>query len=545
MKKTIQINIGGSVFFIDEDAYQTLATYLETIKQYLANNEDRDEIINDIELRIAELLLEKRASETHAISLHHIEEIIEIMGQPEDYQMDDDEEQEFSTRGTKKFFRDLDDRFVGGVSSGLAHYVGMDPVWMRLIWVLLVLAGFGSPILVYIILWIIVPGARTTSEKLQMKGEPVNLSNIEKTLKKEYENVAERVKEVDVKGKAQTLKKKSAGFFDWLLNAGKVAVRVILFVIGILLLIVSFVAIFGIVLSFIMPRFTSIPFVNEVNLESNLYWVFHTAFGLSLLIPFVFLFILSLFVINPKMNPVGKLTKTGLFLVWVIAVATAIFAYYNMQLENKHTGRSLQHIELPIIANDTLALKVKQHPTLSHIRERGRYLIQKDNQGKDFIYGYNFSVTIKPTNESSPSLVIKKSAKGRDLKTATNLSEKIDYTFQIEENEVILNDYFFLYGMKQNHNAMINVIVNLPDKMIFTIDSDASKRIRKNHRNDRLVPEEYLQMSNNAIICVSCPEKLEVLDKTNPTSDWEDRVEKAIEDAFENTVDNTIIKINY
>src|SRR5699024_11259968 len=110
----------------------------------------------------------------------------------------------------------------------------------------------------------------------------------------------------------------------------------------------------------------------------------------------VFLFILSLFVINPKMNPVGKLTKTGLFLVWVIAVATAIFAYYNMQLENKHTGRSLQHIELPIIANDTLALKVKQHPTLSHIRERGRYLIQKDNQGKDFIYGYNFSVTIKP-----------------------------------------------------------------------------------------------------------------------------------------------------
>src|SRR5699024_11986454 len=101
------------------------------------------------------------------------------MGQPEDYQMDDDEEQEFSTRGTKKFFRDLDDRFVGGVSSGLAHYVGMDPVWMRLIWVLLVLAGFERPILVYIILWIIVQVARTTSEKLQMKEEPVNLSNIE------------------------------------------------------------------------------------------------------------------------------------------------------------------------------------------------------------------------------------------------------------------------------------------------------------------------------------------------------------------------------
>src|SRR5699024_6423648 len=159
----------------------------------------------------------------HAISLHHIEEIIEIMGQPEDYRMENDEEQEFATRTTKKFFRDLDDRFVGGVSSGLAHYFGMDPVWMRLLWVLLVLAGFGSPVLVYIILWIIVPGARTTSEKLQMKGEPVNLSNIEKTLKKEYENVAQKVKDADIKGKTQSFKKKSARFFDWLLKVGKVA----------------------------------------------------------------------------------------------------------------------------------------------------------------------------------------------------------------------------------------------------------------------------------------------------------------------------------
>src|SRR5690554_2369223 len=161
MKKTIQINIGGSVFFIDEDAYRTLSRYLEAIKQYLANNEDRDEIIKDIELRIAELLIEKRASETHAVSLHHIEEIIEVMGQPEDYRMDDDEEHVYAKKSSKKFFRDLDDRFVGGVSAGLAHYIGMDPVWMRLLWVLLVLAGAGSPIIVYIILWIIVPGART------------------------------------------------------------------------------------------------------------------------------------------------------------------------------------------------------------------------------------------------------------------------------------------------------------------------------------------------------------------------------------------------
>lgn len=539
MKKTIQINIGGSVFFIDEDAFQTLANYLEAIKQYLAKNEDRDEIIKDIELRIAELLIEKRISETHAISMHHIEEIIEVMGQPEDYRMDDDEEPVYTKKSSKKFFRDLDDRFIGGVSAGLAHYIGMDPVWMRLIWVLLVLAGFGSPILVYIILWIIVPGARTTSEKLQMKGEPVNLSNIEKTLKKEYDNVAQKVKDADIKGKTQSLKKKSARFFDWLLKVGKIAVRVILFTIGVVLLIVSFVSIFGIVLSFILPGVTTMPFIEDVNFASNLYWVFHIAFGLSLIIPFVFLFILSLYVINPKMNQVGKLTKTSLFLVWILAVATAIFVYYNMQLENKYTGRSLQHSELPLIATDTLRLKVKQHPTLSHIRERGKYLIQKDSLGKDFVYGYNFLITIKPTNESEPSLVIKKSANGSDLETATNLAEKIDYAYQIEENKLILNDYFFLYGMKQNHNAMINVYLNLPEGMLFTIDSDASKKIKKNHRNDRLVPDEYLQLSNDAVICVSCPVEQKILKEIEPSTDWEERVDKA----FEEVIEKTIIRI--
>lgn len=530
MKKTIQINIAGSVFFIDEDAYQSLANYLEAIKQYLANNEDRDEIMKDIELRIAELLIEKRASETRAISLNHIDEVIETMGQPEDYRMDDEEEEQvFSKSSNKKLFRDRNDRFIGGVASGLAHYIGMDPVWMRLIWILIVLAGVGSPILVYIILWILVPEARTTSEKLRMKGEPVNLSNIEKSLKKEYENVAQKVKDADIKGKTQSLKKKSAGFFDWLLKVGKVAVRVILFTIGVLLLLVSFVAIFGLVLSFLIPGITSLPNLDKVNVDSNLYWLFRVAFGLSLIIPFVFLFILSLYVINPKMRSVGKFTKTSLFLVWIIAVATAVYSYYNMQLATKYTGRYLQNVELPISKKDTLILKAKPHPTLSHVRERGYYIPQKDSLGNDYVYGYNFGLTIKPTNEEHASLVIKKSAKASDLDKASNLAEEIIYSYELKDNVLLLEDYFFFYGMKQNNNPEIRIYLNLPRGMVFTLDNNLARKSAKNHRNDRMVPEEYLQVTSDAIICVSCPIEQETPKETKPTSDWEQRVEKAFE----------------
>src|SRR5690625_7387887 len=115
------------------------------------------------------------------------------------------------------------------------------------------------------------------------------------------------------------------------------------------------------------------------------------------------------------------------------------------------------------------------------------------------------------------------------MKINKNLSEKIDYVYQIEENELILDDYFFLYGMKQDHNAMINVYVNLPEGMVFTIDSDASKKIRKNHRNDRLVSDEFLQISNGTIICVRCPEEQETPKETKQKTNREERAERDIE----------------
>lgn len=539
MKKTIQINIGGSVFFIDEDAYQSLASYLDAIKQYLANNEDREEIMKDIELRIAELLIEKRASDTHAISLYHIEEIIATMGQPEDYRMDDEEEEErvYSRNATKKLFRDTNDRFIGGVASGLAHFIGMDPVWMRLIWVLIALAGVGSPILVYIILWILIPEARTTSEKLRMKGEPVNLSNIERSLKKEYENVAQKVKDADIKGKTQSLKKKSAGFFDWLLEAVKTIGRVFLFFIGIVLLLVSFIVITTFIVLLFIPGYGLInsdlnfysTLYDGVDLGTSQYWIWKTASHLSLIIPFVFLFILSLFAINPKMKPVGKPTKTGLLLLWIIAISVTGYFYYNAKMAKKYTGRSLQHIELPMSTKDTLNIRSKQHPTLSHVQGRENYILQKDSLGAHYVYGSNFSVNIKPTDEEKPSMVIEKSSKSNSEDKASNLAKNIEYTYHLDNNVLQLEDHFFLYNSKQNNHAAIRIYLNLPREMVFTMDQKLARKSSKNHRNDRLVPEEYLQVINEAIVCVSCPIEQEKPKETKPTSDWEQRVEKAFE----------------
>jgi phage shock protein PspC (stress-responsive transcriptional regulator) len=199
MNKTININLGGIFFHIDEVAYQKLKRYLDAIRRSLSDDpQGRDEIINDIELRIGELLSDRITNERQVINENDIEEITKIMGKPEDYLVDeeifDDEPKPRKSTTSKKLFRDGDDKFLGGVCSGLAHYVGIDVIWMRIIWLVL-LFGFGIGFLLYPLLWILIPQAETTAEKLQMKGEPVNIDNIERKIREEFSNVTSKVKD--------------------------------------------------------------------------------------------------------------------------------------------------------------------------------------------------------------------------------------------------------------------------------------------------------------------------------------------------------------
>ena len=139
------------------------------------------------------------------------------------------------------------------------------------------------------------------------------------------------------------------------------------------------------------------------------------------------------------------------------------------------------------------------------------------------------SSIIKPTDEEKPSMVIEKSSKSNSEDKASNLAKNIEYTYHLDNNVLQLEDHFFLYNSKQNNHAAIRIYLNLPREMVFTMDQKLARKSSKNHRNDRLVPEEYLQVINEAIVCVSCPIEQEKPKETKPTSDWEQRVEKAFE----------------
>ena len=189
MKKTYSVNLGNRVYNIDDDAYLRLKDYLDRIESHFSDQKEREDIINDIEMRISELFNERLGSVRQVITLKDVEETIKIMGDP--HEISGDEEQASASKersyGPRRLYRDPDDRMIGGVCSGLGAYLGLDPVIVRILFILFLIFGIGF--LVYIILWIVVPEARTTAQKLEMRGDPVNVSNIGRFMSDEFESV--------------------------------------------------------------------------------------------------------------------------------------------------------------------------------------------------------------------------------------------------------------------------------------------------------------------------------------------------------------------
>jgi phage shock protein PspC (stress-responsive transcriptional regulator) len=194
MKLTLSINLGGYSFNIDEDAYEELRRYLKNLDLHFAGEESSSEILSDIETRISELFRAKLTSYKQVITISDVNESVSVLGNPED--MDDSAgtsaREKFSSPGYHRMYRDPDKRMLGGVCSGMASYWDMDPWVLRVIFFVLTLAG-GLGILTYLILWIVLPEAKTTAQKIEMKGEPVNIQNIKDSVKKEVETVRKKM----------------------------------------------------------------------------------------------------------------------------------------------------------------------------------------------------------------------------------------------------------------------------------------------------------------------------------------------------------------
>lgn len=191
MKKALQISLARTLFTIEEDAYAKLDNYLSNLRARFSTTDGKDEIMEDIESRIAEQFLE---SKKNIITFSEVDMVIASMGSDEEF---DEAEKASSTpkkTSTRKLYRDTNNSVIAGVCSGLGKYFSIDPLLVRIIFVLFVFAtGFG--VLIYIFMWIFVPEAKTAGQKLEMEGNPVTIDTLSKSIREKIEEVKKRRRE--------------------------------------------------------------------------------------------------------------------------------------------------------------------------------------------------------------------------------------------------------------------------------------------------------------------------------------------------------------
>ena len=548
MNKTVTINLGGIVFHIDEDAYQKLSRYFDAIKRSLTNSSGQEEIIKDIEMRISELLSEKLISDKHVIGLKEIDEVIAVMGQPEDYIIEDDSKNESAYKAykkSKKLYRDKDKGMIGGVAAGLSHYLGIDVVWIRVI-LLLFFFGFGTGILAYIILWIATPEAVTTSEKLEMTGEPVTISSIEKKVREEFDSVSEKFKNVDYDKYGNQIKTGAEKFGNSLSEIISTIFKIFAKFLGVILIITGLTVLFFLFVGIFTlgtGAFIEFPwqeFVDAGNFTDYPIWVFGLLMFLAVGIPFFFLTLLGFRLLSPTIKSIGSIAKYTLFALWILAIAALISIGIQQASEVAYEGKTVSKETFTVLPSDTLQVKFRYNDYYTKdINDNDNFRFVQDASNNQLIYSNNIRFEIVKTDEKLPFIQIERKARGKSFQEAKKRAEKIQFGYKIEGNQLVLDNYLLTHVSDKFRDQEVIIYLYLPEGTLFMLDESVQHYDESDNDffNLHFSSDDYLYKVNETQVkCLNCP------DNENEYEDVETGVTEEITD--NDTVVTTTVKVN-
>ncbi|OEY72049.1 PspC domain-containing protein [Salegentibacter salarius] len=521
MNKTVNINLAGIFFHIDEDAYAKLQHYLDAIKRSFTNTQGKEEIIADIEARIAELFNEKKKEDRQVIGIKEVEEVIAIMGQPEDYMVDEEifEDEPVYTKTTKssgkQLFRDTEHSYVGGVSSGLGHYLSIDFIWVRLLWILLTIFSSGAFILIYIALWIFVPEAKTTADKLAMRGEEVTISNIEKKIREGFDNVTGKVKDVDyqkygnqARNGANSAATAIGDIITFILKVFVKLIGIVLIILAGSVLISLFVGLFTVgTFGIIDAPWSSYV---EMAVSGAPLWLLWLLGFLIVGIPFFFLFVLGLKILVGRLKSIGTPAKLVLLGLWILALVGATVIGIQQATHRAFDGEQVISETLPISANDTLYLGMQSDSNYSSSIYRSTdFKIKYNDNDEKVLYSSDVRLIVKASKDSLAKLEVVKSAEGKDYKEAKERAQNIDYNTSFSGNELLLNSFFTSPAEFKYRDQEVKVTLYLPEGTTLFADNNTSTFHRNtDYWGDILISgdeEKFLKIAENEAICEDCP----------------------------------------
>jgi phage shock protein PspC (stress-responsive transcriptional regulator) len=520
MNKTISVNIGGFVFNIEEEAYQKLYQYLSAIKKNFKSSEDREEIMHDIEQRIAEIF-KLRNIQKEVIVDRDIDFVIETMGKPEDYVSEGFEEPSTINLGKnmsqgsenldKRLFRDTENSVLGGVCSGLSQYLNIDVTVIRLLWIFVaIFLGFG--ILIYLILFFVVPEAKTTADKLQMKGQSVTVESIIDHFNKLKNNINENT----TNGK---FSKALNDIFYKGISAGSLFVKIIAGLVGFALLVgglfvlpVVFTVFFG--HSGLIPLtdtehgvglFTIIDLISPLE---GFGFIIFIALILVVLIPIISMIMTGakvLFGIKTSFKTLGICMGA----VWFVCFIFMIISSINLGMDFRNRTAVEYTIpcadstqELLIDVNDDD--KFSSHLAYEDVWNHSEFIKVEGNR----VYlGYPKLNIVQKEDSSEFEIILHKKSNGLTSRSAVEKAEHTDYKVDISGNRLSLSPYFSFPKSDKFRNQIAIVEVRVPK----------GKKIRLGNNIDRINvsvegSRRYGENSFSATWWISKKKRLECVD---------------------------------
>lgn len=447
MNTTKNISLGGYAFIVEEDAYFRLKAYTEAVQNNLSGTQGADEMMSDIEVRIAEIFREVMAGREVLIN-DDVTKMIERMGEPEVYVQDDPESKSRKRQplgeesADKRIHRDPDNKIIGGVCGGLAAYFNVDPVWFRLGFALS-FVFYGTGLLLYIILWVVIPEAKTRTQKLQMRGQRPDLKNIEKSIRSELNVVGDNINKVaNSKSVKEGANRASDIVGDIFTQIFYIIGKIFQIIVKILAGIVSVLSLgFLVFLIFMLVSGGNSIHItgNEVNVDDAFGTIAHTFNShaerdLFCLFLFIFLSIPAIallanairFLANIK-TKTSKWVGLGSLGVWLIATTGLMYLgiKLGMEFSNNAVGKTEQVIAVP--EGQILRLRMGERP------ENVEGFMMSD-----------ISLDIRESSDSLFSLKIIKEAAGRTQKEAERRQESIVYTPMITDSVITFPELFVL-----------------------------------------------------------------------------------------------------
>ncbi|MDX1783739.1 MAG: PspC domain-containing protein, partial [Aequorivita vladivostokensis] len=409
------------------------------------------------------------------------------------------------------------------------HYIGIDAIWIRLLWILLVVAGMGSPIVVYILLWILVPPALTTSEKLKMTGEPVNISNIERKFKEGFNTVADKVKNADYNRFGNDIEKGATGIAGTLLNLISMLFKVFVKFIGVLIIIVSLFTIIGLVVGFF--TFGSIDFWGNSELTEYIALVDTTNVPLWLIallslfavgIPFFVLFILGLKLLISNLKSMSSTVKILLIVVWALSVIGLAVLGIKQATEQAYDGNFIEEQTLAVRTGDTLRIAMRADKQYSYevSRENGLELKYTEDD-KRVIYSSDILLNIEPTKDSIGKIVIEKTAEGNNQLDAKKRAEAIMYNYSFDNSSLLLDGFFTTDTKNKYRDQQIEITVYVPEGAIIYSEENANSYYGYNSEFDELSnwdnEAHYYRILKSEVQCLDCKAKEEMTKEADST----------------------------